>query len=53
MKYRMVSLSFEPLKASQTEGFTPNGRLSAWAAAATDSAYSVVAVNIRFFHLYF
>ena len=45
----MVSPSIKPLKASVTRGLTPGGRLSAWAAAATNSAYSAPAVNVYIF----
>ena len=45
----MVSESIEPLKAYATEGLTPGVRLLAWAGAATDSDYSVLAVNIWIF----
>ena len=45
----MVSPSIEPLKASGIGGLTPGGRLLAWAAVATDSAYSALAVNIYIF----
>ena len=49
MKFRIVLLSIEPLKASGTVGLTPSGRVSAWLAAATDSTYSVLAVGIFFY----
>ena len=47
----MLLLSIEPLKASGTKGFKPGGRLSAWPAPATDSAYSALAVDIKIFYL--
>ena len=46
MKLRMVSPSIYPLKASGTAGFTPGGRLSDWAAVATDSAYLSLVVSV-------
>ena len=46
MKLKMVLLFFSPLKASGTGGLMPSSRLLAWAAAATDSAYYTLAVNI-------
>ena len=42
----MVLPSIKPLKASGTGGLTLGARLLAWVAAATDSAYSALAVNI-------
>ena len=42
----MVLPSIDPLKASGTKSLTPAGRLLAWAAIATDSAYSALAVSI-------
>ena len=45
----MVLPSIEPLKTFGTGGLTPARRLSSWAATATESAYSALAVNINFF----
>ena len=41
--------STNPLKAFETRGFTPGGRLLAWAIAATDSAYFAIAFNSYIF----
>ena len=51
MRLRMVLISIELLKAYGTIGLMPAGRLSAWATAGADSAYSLLVVNIIFFHL--
>ena len=52
----MVLLSIEPLKAFGAGGLTPGDRISAWDAAATDSVYPALAVNIKNFlsqlHIY-
>ena len=49
MKFRIVLPSIEPLKTSGTRGLTPGSRLSAWVAAASDSAYcSLVVYNYTF-----
>ena len=48
-KLRMVSSSIEPLKASVTRGLTLESRLTTWAVASIDSAYSALAVDIQIF----
>ena len=45
----MVLPSIESLKASKIGGLTPASRFSAWAAAATNSAYSALASGIYVF----
>ena len=45
MKLRMGSLSIYPLKASESGGLTLGDMLLAWTSAATDSAYSALAVS--------
>ena len=45
----MVILSVKCLNASGTGSFTPGCRLSSWAAAATDTAYSALAAKIKVF----
>ena len=49
----MVWPSIYPLKASGTGGLILSNRLSAWADAAMDSAYSSVAVNLYIFSFKF
>ena len=48
MDFKIVLLSIEPLKASETRDLTTGGRLLTWAAANMDSAYSALAINIFF-----
>ena len=45
----MVLPSIESLKTSKIEGLPPASRFSAWAAAATNSAYSALAFGIYIF----
>ena len=49
----MVLLSIKPLKTFETRVLTPDSRLSAWAAAAIDSAYLAVAVGIQIYSFKF
>ena len=48
----MVLPSIEHLKAPGTGGLKPGGRLSAWAAAATDSDYSTLDFFLQILNMF-